>query len=62
MPRNDVLVRAIRVLRAMEKRRIRMTHLELARELGCSQRTAARWLSACYEARVPMPPTLREVD
>ena len=62
MPRNDVIVRALRVIRLMQSRKVRLTAPELARALGVSERTAKRYIAGCVEARIQMPPNVHEYE
>lgn len=58
MPRSGVLVRALRLILMMRGKHVRPTGLEIAKAFGVTERTARRYLAACVEAGVPMPPPI----
>lgn len=59
--RQAVMVRALRLVSLMQGRSVRPTATQIARALGISERSAKRWLAACNEAHLPMPPSVDQV-
>lgn len=60
MPRLDAIIKALQLLRLLEGRRVRPTAVEVAAELGVSERTARRYFAACHAVGMPMPPTVHD--
>lgn len=60
--RNTTLVRCLMIWRRVEGRRVCPSLRVLAAEHGVCERTIRRDLEALQEARLPVPPSLRELN
>ncbi len=60
MPRNQVAVRIVRLIRRLEGLRVRPNVHLLAEEFHVDKRTIYRDFEALEEAHFPLPPPLRE--
>lgn len=60
--RRKMTVRLVRLMALCHTRRTLPTLQDMARELGCCQKTVRRDLEAFEEAHIPVPPRLSGVQ